>query len=367
MRILAIETSCDETALAIVEASGTIKAPRFSVVKNLVSSQVKIHRPFGGVVPSLAKREHLRNLPILFNKLFGKSISDQQKNFQASFNIDLITVTIGPGLEPALWTGINFAKDIYKVIKKTNKDLKIIAANHLEGHLFSFLLKVDLERRDKEKIFPAIALIISGGHTILLLVKDLARYHKLGETRDDAVGEAFDKVARLLELPYPGGPEIERIAKNGNARAIFFPRPMLQHKNYDFSFSGLKTAVLYFLREKKANKERVNKKLKVDIAASFEEAAFEPLIYKTLKAVEEFKARSILVSGGVAANKTLRLMFTEKLNRKNQEWRKQGFACRLLFTDFPTDNAAMIAVAGYLNFLRQKKGRLIANGNLNIC
>lgn len=360
MKILAIETSCDETAIALVEAKGGINPSvdglQFKIIKNLVASQIKIHAPFGGVVPNLAKREHLRNLPILFNKIVNSSKSKfKNQNEKILNSIDLVVVTVGPGLEPALWTGINFAKEIYKEIKKRgNKEIKLIGANHLEGHLYSNFLEPKNRNLRPENIFPAIALIISGGHTILLLMKDLTHYKKLGETRDDAVGEAFDKVARLLNLSYPGGPEIEKLAKKGNPNAINFPRPMLNQKNYDFSFSGLKTAVLYYLKQ--FNNETIEQ-FKQDIAASFQQAAFEVLIAKTLRAAKEFNAKSIMVSGGVAANKTLRKEF--KKNIANQQ-------LKLLITEFPTDNAAMVAASGYINYLKGKKRRLMANGNLTI-
>ena len=199
-----------------MEAKGELKNPRFKILENLVASQIKIHRPFGGVVPNLAKREHLKNLPILLSKIL------KAKSYKLKANLDLIAVTVGPGLEPALWTGINFAKESYSKLKTHNSKLKLVGVSHLEGHLYSFLLshtKEALPYREARKesqwsnIFPAIHLLVSGGHTILILMKDLIHYKKLGETRDDAVGEAFDKVARLLDLPYPGGPEIEKFAK----------------------------------------------------------------------------------------------------------------------------------------------------------
>ena len=345
MKILAIETSCDETAIALVEAKGGLKNPRFKILKNLVASQIKIHQPFGGVVPNLAKREHLKNLPILFKKL-------QTTNHKLQ-TIDLIAVTVGPGLEPALWTGINFAKDLYKKLKIKNKELKIIGVSHLDGHLYSNIL----ENIGIKNLFPAIVLIVSGGHTILIKMDSLVKYKKLGETRDDAVGEAFDKVARLLNLSYPGGPEIEKLAKLGDSDSINFPRPMMNQKNYDFSFSGLKTAVLYYLRDNKNIK-------KENVAASFQQAAFDVLIKKTLRAVGEFNAKSIFVSGGVAANKTLKKEFEKAiLKLPNYSIAKLP---NLQITKFPTDNAAMIAAAGYINFLKKKNRRLTANGNLTI-
>ncbi|MEK7114489.1 MAG: tRNA (adenosine(37)-N6)-threonylcarbamoyltransferase complex transferase subunit TsaD [Patescibacteria group bacterium] len=401
MKILAIETSCDETAVALVEAKGELKNPRFKILENLVASQIKIHRPFGGVVPNLAKREHLKNLPILFKKLVASGYW---------LSPDLIAVTVGPGLEPALWTGINFAKELYSKLKTHNSKLKLVGVSHLEGHLYSFLLshtKEALPYREARKesqwkesqwsnIFPAIHLLVSGGHTILILMKDLIHYKKLGETRDDAVGEAFDKVARLLDLPYPGGPEIEKFAKKGNSEAINFPRPMMNQKNYDFSFSGLKTAVLYYLKNNEnlplrkvsrspsgygssEARERgressgrasgwasetpsFREASLSDVAASFQQAAFDVLISKTLRAAKEFKAKSIMISGGVAANKTLKKEFQKAIKFQFSNSKIP----QLLITEFPTDNAAMIAVAGHINYLRKKNRRLIANGNLGL-
>lgn len=349
MRILAIETSCDETAMAVVEASGGLKDPRFRVLKNIVSSQIEKHRPYGGVVPMLAKREHIKNLPVVFGQIQGKS-----KNAKVKMEgIDAIAVTVGPGLEPALWTGINFAKDLTKEIKKP-----LLGANHLEGHLYSFLLKQKTENPNEKyqmtNAFPAVGLIVSGGHTILLFMDKLESWKKIGETRDDAVGEAYDKVARMLGLPYPGGPEIEKLAKDGDPNALDLPRPMIHHKNYDFSFSGLKTAVYYETRDK-----RLNKKQKADMAASFQEAAVDVLVTKTMRAVENFGAKSVILGGGVAANKELR----NKLRDSCKELRKDLVICDLKYAG---DNAAMIAVAAYINELRRKKLRITAQANLNL-
>mgnify|MGYP001559989101 FL=1 len=388
MKILSIETSCDETALALIEAKGGLKKPRFKILKNLVASQIKIHQPFGGIVPNLAKREHIKNLPILLKKLATSG---------CWLSPDLIAVTVGPGLEPCLWTGIEFAKDL---AKKRNKPL--LGVNHLEGHLYSFLLSQ--KNLNSKKIFPAVALIVSGGHTILLLMKDLIHYKKLGETRDDAAGEAFDKVARLLNLPYPGGPNLEKIAKQGNANAVNFPRPMIYQKNYDFSFSGLKTAVLYYLKNQTKAKnlfganiaeaeqkisERVEnltgtrerselggkfssgarldfiqrrrmseKRFLADTAAGFQEAVIDALTAKTFRAAKEFKARSILLSGGVANNKALRQNFRREARKK-----KINFLAPSL--EFTTDNAAMTAIAAYFSHLKNKKYPLKARSDIN--
>lgn len=349
MRILAIETSCDETAFALLEATGGIQNPRFSITKNLVTSQIPIHRPFGGVVPNLAKREHLINLPILFEEM-QETIGRKK--------IDLVAVTTGPGLEPALWTGINFAKEIHK---KNFPKSEFIGVNHMEGHLFSFLLSEQKKTSNSnfqfsisrlKKLFPAIALVVSGGHTILLKMESLSKWKKLGETRDDAVGEAFDKVARLLSFQYPGGPEIQSHAQNGNPHAIEFPRPMMYEKNYEFSFSGLKTSVLYYMR----NNPQANVD---DVAASFQEAAIDVLQHKVMRAVKEFGAHAVFLSGGVAANSVLR----ERLQNQSNENGALFFAPSF---EFNTDNAAMIGVAAYMSHLRGKKHPLRANANISL-
>lgn len=382
MKILAIETSCDETSLAILEAKGGFSAPKFKVLRHLITSQIKLHEPFGGVVPNIAKREHIRNLPILFGEIVGISnfqfpISNETPKNQISKlkkffeKIDLITVTVGPGLEPALWAGIEFAKSLSKVWKKP-----LIGANHMEGHLWSFLLDPK-KKYDAKKVYPSIALLISGGHTILLLMKDIKTWKKLGETRDDAVGEAFDKVARILKLPYPGGPQIERLAKEGDENAIAFPRPMLRDKNYDFSYSGLKTSVLYYVRDANiANDTRMpqidgkfnsrnshklvdSHRFKADVAASFQNAATEVLIKKAMRAAKEFRAKSIIMAGGVAASRYLRNKLGNEAKNAKMIFLVPGFT-------FNTDNAAMIGAAGYFNYLRKKKRPLVAKGDLGI-
>lgn len=365
MKILAIETSCDETGLAVVAAAGGLKNPKLRVLKNVVASQIAIHRPFGGVVPNLAKREHLKNLPILLDRLADKSPAAKQKFFAG---IDLITVTVGPGLEPALWTGITFAQAL-----AAKYDKPLVGANHLEGHLYSFLLSPEFQTTDTariKKLFPAIALIVSGGHTILLRVESLSKWKRLGETRDDAAGEAFDKVARLLDLPYPGGPEVEKLAAMQQKQArgktnsapygtIAFPRPMLRDKNYDFSFSGLKTAVLYYHRDHPAKGAAATAKQKMDIAASFQAAALDVLVTKTIRAASEFDARSVILCGGVAANKALR----QKLGRAAQ---KVGVAFFVPEFKYNLDNGAMIGAAGYFAHLRKKKYPFRADGGMEI-
>ncbi len=333
MRILSIETSCDETAISLLEAKGGLKNPSFKILHHVVSSQVKLHAPFGGVVPMLAKREHAKNLPLLLKKILPDSVKNK---------INLISVTIGPGLEPALWEGINFAKALAKKLQKP-----LLGVNHLEGHIYSNWIN---QKSSPE--FPAVCLIVSGGHTILALMKNTITWKILGETRDDAIGEAFDKVARMLNLPYPGGPAVEKQAKKGKPDSVIFPSPMINSKDYDFSFSGLKTAVLYYLRDHKNFKTE-------NVCASFQKSAFSVLIKKTLRAAKEFKAKSVLLCGGVASSKALRSLF-----KKETKKAKLSFFAPALKLN--TDNASMIAAAAYFNFLQKKKKPLRANGNLSI-
>lgn len=338
MKILGIETSCDETAIAIVGASGK-SIPKFKILENAVSSQIKIHRPFGGVVPNLAKREHIKNLPIVLKKVLGSK-------YKMS-DVDLIAVTNGPGLEPALWTGIKFALQLGEKYKKP-----ILPVNHLEGHLYSPLIKGQFEAKS---IYPAVGLIISGGHTILVVQKNLTTWEKIGETLDDAVGESYDKVARLLGLPYPGGPEIEKLAKSGEPDAIPFPRPMTKTKNYNFSFSGLKTAVLYYLRDNPKYK-------KTDVAASFEQSTIDVMVGKTIRAVREYRSKSVFLGGGVAANMALRGALEKET--KNLKIRFLTPSLRL-----STDNGTMIAAAGYINLINGKAKptkEIFAESNLNL-
>lgn len=363
MLILSIETSCDETALALVAASGGMKNPSFKVLKNIVSSQITFHAPFGGVVPNIAKREHLKNLPILYRQMLNDKIliSNDKINPKSKIQkIDAVAVTVGPGLEPALWTGVNFAKEIHK---EYFPSAKLVGVNHMEGHLYGFLLKqkaqfpISNSQFSKTRTYPAVGLVVSGGHTILLLMKSLTGWKKLGETRDDAVGEAFDKVARMLGLPYPGGPEIQKAAASGDPASVNFPRPMMKDKNYDFSFSGLKTSVLYYIRDH--GEQAKNKNFIEDVAASFQTAAVETLVYKTVRAAKEYKAKSIILAGGVAANRALR----EALAGESKKLGANFFAPPM---EFNTDNAAMIAVAAYIQTLKKKNRRIAAQANLSL-
>ncbi len=327
MQILAIETSCDETAIAVVECSGKPENPSFVVRAHVVATQIATHRPFGGVVPSLAKREHLKNLPLAYDEVIQK-LNSPAGGEKYALKPDRIAVTVGPGLEPALWTGVNFANSLAEKLH-----VPLIGINHLEGHMFSSWLA------GKTVAFPAIVLLVSGGHTALVRMDSMKSWEKLGETQDDAAGEAFDKVAKILGLPYPGGPEVEKEARAGNPDAIAFPRPMLHSGDFNFSFSGLKTAVLYHLRVNPLTPE--SSKPKADICASFQKAAIDVLVAKALRAADECGAQSLLVCGGVAGNAVLR---AELARRAGEE----GIAFHAPAMEYNTDNAVMIAVAAYL-------------------
>lgn len=381
MLILGIETSCDETAASLLE----VRHRRLRVLSNIISSQVKLHAKYGGVVPSLAAREHVKNLPkVLKLALQACKIASLQA-------IDLIAVTCGPGLISSLLVGTAFAKTLAWKFRKP-----IVGVNHLEGHIasnwlapvgkiFNFQpsIKAKLDaglasHRNKvsgaeflisKKIFPAMCLIVSGGHTQLVLMSDFGKYKLVGETLDDAAGEAFDKIARILGLGYPGGPAIAAEANKVNDIDLLFikrlPRPMFNSKKPDFSFSGLKTAVLYlvrdFIKSPSSNghlcKDLCNdahcklKDLCSAIAAEAQQAIVDVLISKTIHAAEKYKAKSIMLSGGVSANALLR----SNLERAAQSRGIKFFKPDMEYT---TDNAAMIALAGYWNFIKNKKTEL---------
>ncbi len=328
MRVLAIETSCDETAAAVLEADKN----SLRVLSNVISSQVKLHAKFGGVVPNLAAREHVKNIKHVFERALREAkIKSLEKD------IDLISVTRGPGLGPALLVGISFAKAL-----AWKYDKPLIGVNHLEGHIYSNLLKASGSKsilRKFSEIGPALCLIVSGGHTELVLMGNYGKYKLIGETQDDAVGEAFDKVARLLGLGYPGGSAISKLAEKGNPDNYPLPSPMIRSKDYNFSYSGLKTAVLYLIRDLGG---KLSPKQKADISASFQNAAIDVLVKKTLEAARELKVKSLLLAGGVSANKLLR----ERLSRVARELEIDYFCPPMEYT---TDNAAMIGVAGYFN------------------
>jgi len=387
MRILSIETSCDETGVAILEAKGDIANHSFSILANALLSQADKHKEFGGVYPSLAKREHARVLvPLLGRALKDTNfwnenkieISDELKGelesllirepemFKQLINlieniskpdIDVIAVTEGPGLAPALWVGVNFARALSLIW-----NIPIIPINHMEGHIAASLLSEETRLGHVE--FPALALLISGGHTELVHIKDWMNYEFVGGTRDDAVGEAFDKVARMLDLGYPGGPEISRLARearvNNQKSRYSLPRPMLHSDNCDFSFSGLKTAVLYTLR----GIEPLTDEIKREFAQEFEDAVVEILIKKTKKAIEQTGAKTLILGGGVSANTEIREAF--------QRLFKEEYPNSLLYipeAHLSTDNAIMIAVAGFLRATGGSKSSFrepIAQGNLKL-
>lgn len=391
MKILAIETSCDDTCIAIIEVFGK-RNPRFKILSNIVSSQVEIHKKWGGVYPALAKREHQRNLSFVLikalkqskllriskskyliskeklnskilklEKIFEqeqflfKKLSQLLKNYEKP-DIDLIAVTTGPGLEPCLWAGINFARALSYFW-----NLPIIPINHIESHILSNWLKIE-NRKSKIK-FPAICLVVSGGHTQLIFMKKIGSYKILGETRDDAAGECFDKVARILGLGYPGGPAIEVFASRFKIKdsrfKIKLPRPMLNQNNFDFSFSGLKTAVLYNFKNQSQKIQKSEKYIK-EMSKETQQSVIDVLLNKTKKAAKDFKAKTIILGGGVVANKELRKQF------------HKYFLKERLNAIFPepflsTDNAAMTGLTAYFHLSERKSWKEItANANLNI-
>jgi len=361
MIILGIETSCDDTGIAIVEVAPTKVGVVFNILSNTISSQIKTHAPFGGVVPNLAAREHLKNIEPCLRQAF------RETNLRPE-NIDLIAVTIGPGLIPSLLIGVNFAKALaYKF------NIPIIGVNHLEGHIIAAISGENskFEIRNS-KFLPAIALVVSGGHTQLILMKKFGSYKIIGETRDDAAGECFDKVAKLLRLGYPGGPAIAKEAAKVHPTAdhpqggkVHLPRPMINHKNYDFSFSGLKTAVLYLTR----NVGRPTSYMISAICYEVQQAIIDVLIDKTLRAAQEYKAKTIILSGGVAANTELREQFQKSLQATTYKLQPNFLVPP---KNLCTDNGAMIAMAGYFGAkqhpaLRDASySKILANANLRL-
>jgi len=331
MKILAIESSCDETAIAVLEANKDI----LKLTKNAVYSQIDIHKKYGGVIPEIAARQHVETIIPLIDSTLGKGKLK---------GIDYVAVTSGPGLVTSLILGMATAKTLAFA-----NGLPLLAVNHMEGHIYSnWLTSSDLVK-NSVKYFPALILVVSGGHTELVLMKGHGQYQILGQTLDDAVGEAYDKVAKLLNLGYPGGPIVSRLAEQGDKQAYNFPRPMMDKANYDFSFSGLKTAVLYTLEKKK----KVSQKDVKNICASFQAAAIEVLVKKTIKASLKYKVKSIMLAGGVSANKALRKTLTQASKEHNLPF----FYPDLKYTG---DNAAMISVAAYYNVL-SKKNNILKN------
>lgn len=378
MRILAIETSCDETGIALLQGRQEGGALVFETIKAELLSQATLHAEYGGVFPTLAKREHTKNLPVLF-----KPFVDEQ--------FDAVVVTAGPGLEPALWTGIEFAKQVAK-----ERGVPLLPVNHMEGHIFSSLAsRTGAISRVADVQFPVLALLISGGHTELVLMKDWFAYELVGKTLDDAVGEAFDKVARMLGLPYPGGPEISKLAEKhrkeyspakgprvspladnlpvGKAGpdhlseqySFRLPRPMLNSNSCDMSFSGLKTAALYALQD--LTKVRpLSEEDKKAFAAEFEDAVAEVLCAKVRRALNESGAKTLVIGGGVAANRYIR----EELQKMIlDEFPDVEF--RLPHLSITGDNAIMIGEAALAHLLQgdwqlEDRGDIKASGNLSL-
>lgn len=388
MIILSIDTSCDDTSIAVLSA----KNQKIQILSNIVSSQIKFHRKYGGVFPSLAKRKHQENLipvlkkslekaELLKKKKNHKPISiaklktlekilhrepDLMKNLIKFFElyekpkIDTIAVTNGPGLEMCLYTGINFAKALSYCW-----NLSIIPINHIEGHILANWLMP----MKKQIEFPAICLVVSGGHTQIILMKNFGKYKILGETRDDAAGECLDKTARILGLEYPGGPVIAEQAEQWQSGTkdkklnIKLPRPMIFSKDYDFSFSGLKTAVLYNYK-KKSLKIKKAKKYIQEMCAEIQQSVIDVLIKKTLKATKDYKAKTIIIGGGVTANKELKKQFISKIAKDLPELKPKFLAPKRKLC---VDNAAMIGAVVCFDKRKPKHWKnIIVNSNLKL-
>lgn len=316
MYVLGVETSCDETSVSVVKDGK-------AVLSNVVLSQIDIHKEYGGVVPEIASREHVKGVTYVFDK----AIKEAKIRYE---DLGLIAVTKGPGLIGSLLIGINAAKVI-----SLNYNIPIIGVHHIAGHIYANNIDNNME-------FPLLALVVSGGHTELILMKEHYDFLKLGETQDDAVGEAYDKVARILGLPYPGGPIVDKRASLGND-TLNFPRPMIDSGDYNFSFSGLKSHVINTHHNMVQRKESINVE---DFCASFQEAVTDVLVYKTIKAKNEFDIKQIIVAGGVAANSGLRRKMLEKIKDIPIYFPNMSYC---------TDNAAMIATAGYFQYKKDLK------------
>jgi N6-L-threonylcarbamoyladenine synthase len=327
MILLAIETSCDETSAAVIRDG--------RVLSNKVSSQIKVHSEYGGVVPELATREHLRHLIPMCQAALGEA--EVKPN-----QLEAIAATQGPGLPSALMIGCKAAQAMAFALR-----LPFIGINHHEAHLYSPWISGDPPRAEFERFEPNVSLIVSGGHTLLVHVDSPMRHQVLGSTIDDAAGECFDKVAKLIGLPYPGGPEMDRLAEGGDPGAYKFPRPMLHDPGDDFSFSGLKTSVRYFLRDhpEAVNSERALR----DFCASVQAAIVEVLVVKTIRAARRLGVRCVTASGGVTCNRALR----SSLTKEAEKW---GLSLRLAQGKFCTDNAAMIGMVAERKLLEGERG-----------
>ncbi|HWJ76664.1 MAG TPA: tRNA (adenosine(37)-N6)-threonylcarbamoyltransferase complex transferase subunit TsaD [Niallia sp.] len=324
--ILGMETSCDETAVSIVKNGKEI-------LSNVVASQIESHKRFGGVVPEIASRHHVEQITVV--------IEEALKEANISYeDIDAIAVTEGPGLVGALLIGIEAAKAI-----SFAQDIPLVGVHHIAGHIYANQLVDNLE-------FPLLALVVSGGHTELVLMKEHGHFEVIGETRDDAAGEAYDKVARTLKLPYPGGPHIDRLAEMGDPEAVKLPRAWIEG-TYDFSFSGLKSAVINTVHNAEQRGEIIKPE---DLAAGFQASVVEVLVSKTIEAAKEYKVKQVVLAGGVAANKGLRTALVDSFNKLNIPLTIPPLA-------LCTDNAAMIASAGTIFYQKGQRASLNVNGN----
>ena len=325
--VMGIETSCDETAVSIVKNGKEI-------VSNIVASQIDSHKRFGGVVPEIASRHHVEQITIV--------LEEALKEAKVSYNeIDAIAVTEGPGLVGALLIGVNAAKAVAFA-----HGIPLVSVHHIAGHIYA-------NRLVKEMEFPLLALVVSGGHTELVYMKEHGHFEVIGETRDDAAGEAYDKVARTLNLPYPGGPQIDRLAQNGEA-TIDLPRAWLEEGSYDFSFSGLKSAVINTVHNAEQRGESIKPE---DLAASFQASVVEVLVTKTLRAIKQYPVKQVLLAGGVAANKGLRTALSAAFDEI------QDVELVIPPLNLCTDNAAMIAAVGSILFEKGHRAGLALNAN----
>lgn len=325
--ILGIETSCDETAAAIVK-NGT------EIVSNVVASQIESHKRFGGVVPEIASRHHVEQITIVLEE----ALKQGEMGFS---DLDAIAVTAGPGLVGALLIGVNAAKALAFA-----HGLPLVPVHHIAGHIYANRLITEMK-------FPLLALVVSGGHTELIYMKEHGHFELIGETRDDAAGEAFDKVARTLDLPYPGGPQIDRLAAEGEA-TVDLPRAWLEEGSFDFSFSGLKSAVINYVHNAQQRGETI---IRENLAASFQESVIDVLVTKTVKAAEKYNVKQVLVAGGVAANKGLRSALEETFKGmpETELVIPPLYLC--------TDNAAMIAAAGTIFYEKGQRAGLDLNAD----